>query len=239
VSEREEGGVAAFFDVDGTLLSVHSGHLYIAWLRRNRLIGLGDTARFLWGYFTYRLGFLDMQALADAASRFVGGRELSEVLEECRQWYESDVRQHLNPTVVALARAHRERGDTVVILTAGSRYLNDLVAADCGIEHVLATELELGPDERFTGRAVAPFCYGRGKIEKAETFAARFNVDLDRSWFYTDSISDLPMLERVGHARLVDPDPRLRIEAVRRGWPTVVDATIIEPVASTKHTQSL
>ncbi len=225
-SEPGKGAVAAFFDVDGTLLSVHSGNLYIAWLRRNGRIGFGDTARFLWGYLTYRLGFLDMQTLADAASRFLAGRDLDEVLEECRQWYESDVRRHIDPTVAALVAAHRERGHRTAILTAGSRYLNELLALDCGIEHVIATELELGADRRFTGKAVAPFCYGRGKVAKAERFAADLRVDLDRSWFYTDSISDLPMLERVGHPRIVNADPRLRVEAARRGWTTVVDATL-------------
>jgi phosphoserine phosphatase len=192
-SEPGKGAVAAFFDVDGTLLSVHSGNLYIAWLRRNGRIGFGDTARFLWGYLT---------------------------------WYESDVRRHIDPTVAALVAAHRERGHRTAILTAGSRYLNELLALDCGIEHVIATELELGADRRFTGKAVAPFCYGRGKVAKAERFAADLRVDLDRSWFYTDSISDLPMLERVGHPRIVNADPRLRVEAARRGWTTVVDATL-------------
>lgn len=232
MQQRQKGSVAAFFDVDGTLLSVHSGNLYISWLRRNGLISFGDMLRFLWGYFTYRIGILDMQALADAASRFVGGRELASVLEECRSFYEEDVRQHIDPTLLALVRAHRERGDTVVILTAGSRYLNELVAADCGIEHVLASELELGRDGRFTGRAVPPFCYGRGKVRKAEAFAEAQGIDLDASWFYTDSISDLPMLERVKHRRIVGPDPRLRVEALRRGWPIVADATIEEPPPS-------
>jgi phosphoserine phosphatase len=61
-------------------------------------------------------------------------------------------------------------------------------------------------------------CYGRGKAYWAERFAAEHGVDLTRSYFYTDSITDLPVLDRVGHPRVVHPDPRLRRLAQRRGW---------------------
>ena len=88
---------------------------------------------------------------------------------------------------------------------------------ETGVE-LLASELEVC-DGRFTGRAVLPLCYGRGKIERAERFAAEHGIDLARSYFYSDSISDLPMLERVGEPRVVCPDPRLRREARRRRWP--------------------
>ena len=76
-------------------------------------------------------------------------------------------------------------------------------------------------DGRFTGEAVRPVCYGAGKIYWAERFAQRHGIDLERSYFYTDSITDLPVLERVGEPRVVNPDPRLRRAAVRRGWPVM------------------
>jgi len=76
-------------------------------------------------------------------------------------------------------------------------------------------------DGRFTGEAVRPVCYGAGKIYWAERFATAQGVDLGRSYFYTDSITDLPVLERVGEPRIVNPDPRLRRVAARRGWPVL------------------
>jgi hypothetical protein len=71
---------------------------------------------------------------------------------------------------------------------------------------------------RFTGDVHRPICYGAGKIHWAHRFAAEHDVDLAQSWFYTDSVTDLPMLELVGHPEIVNPDPRLRREARRRGW---------------------
>ena len=66
-----------------------------------------------------------------------------------------------------------------------------------------------------------PVCYGAGKTYWAERFAAAEGLDLARSYFYTDSITDLPVLERVGEPRVVNPDPRLRRAAMRRGWPVL------------------
>src|SRR5207253_10099589 len=118
-------------------------------------------------------------------------------------------RRHLRPAMAATVAAHRRAGHLLVILTSATRYLAEPVAADLGIEHLLVTQL-LVRDGRFTGEAVRPVCYGEGKIYWAERFATAQGVDLGRSYFYTDSITDLPVLERVGEPRIVNPDPRLR-----------------------------
>lgn len=219
-SDRVPGRVAAFFDVDGTLLRVQSGVLYIAYLRRNGLMGRADQARIYWAFLTYRLGMLNMRKLAEVTSRWLRGREEEEVAEHCRHWYETEVRAHMRSEIVDLVRDHCARGHLVALLTGGTHYLNSLIAADLDIEHVLASELEV-VDGRFTGEPIQPLCYGRGKIERATRFAAEHEVSLAASYFYTDSITDMPMLEKVGHRRIVDPDPRLRREAQHRGWALV------------------
>lgn len=211
-------GVAAFFDVDGTVLSVQSGTLYVADLRRRGMIARSDHLRLLWGFVTYRLGMVNLHKMAEVTSRWLRGRTEQEIADHCRQWYLERIRSTLRPEVVAAVDAHRRRGHTLALLTSGTHYLNDHIAADLGIEHVLATELEVH-DGRFTGRVQGRFCYGRGKVAKAEEFARLQGVSLERSFFYSDSVSDLPMLERVGNAVVVAPDPRLRLEARRRGWP--------------------
>jgi HAD superfamily hydrolase (TIGR01490 family) len=119
--------------------------------------------------------------------------------------------------MAALVAAHREAGHLTVLLTSATRYLAEPLGADLGIDHFLVTELVVR-DGRFTGQVIEPVCYGRGKVYWAERFAAEHGVDLTRSYFYTDSITDLPVLDRVGHPRVVHPDPRLRRLAQRRGW---------------------
>jgi len=218
------GTPAAFFDVDGTLLSVQSGLLYIRNLRRNGLMGLSDVLRIYWGYLTYRLGVMNIARLAEVTSRWLVGRTEQSVLDHASDWYRDEVRAHLRSEIVALVEEHRARGDVLALLTSGTRYLTDFVRVDLDIEHALHTMVEV-VDGRFTGRGVEPFCYGRGKIYWAERFAAEHGIDLANSYFYTDSIVDLPMMERVGHPVAVYPDPRLRAEAKRRGWPIIDSAS--------------
>ena len=87
-----------------------------------------------------------------------------------------------------------------------------------GIEDYLCTRLD-ADDGVFTGEIVEPACYGRGKCHWAREYAEKNDVDLSESFFYTDSYSDLPMLRAVGHQRVVNPDPRLRLHASLQQWP--------------------
>jgi putative phosphoserine phosphatase/1-acylglycerol-3-phosphate O-acyltransferase len=91
------------------------------------------------------------------------------------------------------------------------------VAAGIGIEHVLATELEV-EGGAFTGKPRA-LCFGHHKVTLAERWAAEHGIDLAQSYFYSDSFNDLPMLERVGNAIAINPDARLARHAKQRGWP--------------------
>ncbi len=103
------------------------------------------------------------------------------------------------------------------MLTASTRYAADPLALELDIEHVLATTLEVAHG-KFTGEC-ATLCYGAGKVDVARQWAAQNEVDLSQSAFYTDSVSDAPMLEVVGEPRVVNPDLRLGRLARQRGWP--------------------
>lgn len=222
----EIGRPAAFFDVDGTLLTVQSGLLYIQSLRRSGLMGLSDVMRIYWGYLTYRLGVMNIARLAEVTSQWLVGRTEESVIEHARSWYRQDVCQHYCAAIVERLEEHRRSGHVVALLTSGTRYLTDWVCEDLELDHAIATRVEV-VDGRFTGRAVEPFCYGRGKVYWADKFVAEQGIDLAASYFYTDSIVDLPMLECVGHPQVVNPDPRLRAEAKRRGWPLIDDTRTV------------
>ena len=114
--------------------------------------------------------------------------------------------------------AHRRRNHTLAVVSSATRYQVEPLARDLGIEHVLCTRLEVR-DGRFTGGVAPPLCYGEGKAEAARGLAASRGVDLDESFFYTDSDEDLPLLEHVGNPRPTNPNRRLAAIAARRGWP--------------------
>ncbi|HLK10305.1 MAG TPA: HAD family hydrolase [Candidatus Binatia bacterium] len=213
-------GIAALFDIDGTLLARNSAPLYMRHLRRTGQARRRDVALTLYFLLRYKMGLLDLERALAASLEWVRGRAEVEVRADAEAWYAREVRPWVFPAMAATVAAHRRAGHLPVILTSATRYLAEPLAADLGIEYVLVTQLVV-KDGRFTGEAVRPVCYGQGKIFWAEQFARTHGIDLARSYFYTDSITDLPVLERVGRPRVVNPDPRLRRAAARRGWPVV------------------
>lgn len=212
--------IAALFDMDRTLLDTSSGVLYTRYLYRNGLIGRRDLARVLWWGLLTRLGALDMyrmipRLLADAA-----GDDEQEMRDLCDQWFVQDVRGHLTERGQQRLRDHQAQGHVVAIVSGSTQYVVRPLAEHLGIPgNYVCTHLE-SRNGRLTGHVRPPVCYGPGKVVWAERFAAEHDVDLSISYFYTDSISDLPLLERVGHPVAVNPDLRLRRLAQVRGWTT-------------------
>src|SRR5439155_12411347 len=168
----------------------------------------------------YKLGLLDVDRALAVTLAWVRGRDEAAMRADCEAWYARTVRGYIYPAMAATVDAHRRLGHLLVLITSATRYLAEPLGADLGIEHFLVTRL-LVADGLFTGEVVRPVCYGKGKVHSAEQFARAHDVDLARSFFYTDSVTDLPLLERVGEPRIVNPDPRLARIAARRGWPSV------------------
>ena len=214
------GSAAALFDIDGTLLSVNSAPLYARYLRRHGRARRRDLLITAFYLLQYRLNLLDIERAAERAGGFIAGQREEDVTAFCVRWYEEMVRQYLVPGMLAVVREHREQGHVLALLSSSTRYLAAPLAAELGIPHLLVNHLEV-VDGCFTGRAVPPLCYGRGKVHWASRFAEEHDVDLARSYFYTDSVTDLPVLEMIGHPRVVNPDRLLKREARRRGWTTL------------------
>ncbi len=209
--------VAAFFDVDGTLIAKNSGPLYMKFLRQRGEIRRRDALRTLYFYLRYRLNLLDIERAVERSSAWIRGRSEAEIAAHCRLWYRDMVRQYLQPEMVRRVRVHREQGHLVAILSSTTNYLAEPLAEELEIDHLLVSRL-IVRDGRFTGEAERPICDGDGKLHWARRFAAEHDVDFAESFFYTDSVTDVPMLETVGHPQVVNPDPLLRRIARQRGW---------------------
>ena len=146
------------------------------------------------------------------------GKLEREFVDRCGGWVEKDVLPLVVPGAREKIAKHRAEGHVLAILSTSPSYVTEPLAEMLGIEEVISTRLEV-KGGHFTGRLLGPACVGRGKVHWAEDLVARRQLDLKQSWFYTDSYTDMPMLERVGNQVVVNPDPRLRRIAKRRGWP--------------------
>ncbi|RKG93411.1 HAD family hydrolase [Corallococcus terminator] len=211
----------AFFDLDRTLLAANSASL---WVRRE--LALGHISR--WQAFRasvllarYHLGFVAMEDVLLRATSLLTGSDARELELRSGDFYGELVRGRYRPGGLLALEAHRQAGDQLVLLTASSSYLSDLVGRELRLDGVLCNRFEVDAAGRHTGRPLGPICYGEGKRYYAEATAKEAGVPLSACSFYTDSYTDLPVLEVVGRPVVVNPDHRLRREARRRGWPVV------------------
>ncbi|WP_224245804.1 HAD family hydrolase [Hyalangium gracile] len=211
----------AFFDLDKTLLAVNSGTL---WIRRE--LALGHITRLqalrasLW-IARYHLGFVSMEDAVLAAIGHLAGTPAQALQERTATFYEEQVRPLYRPGALRALEEHRGAGDRLVLLTSSSGYLSELVSRELRLDAILCNRFEVDERGLHTGRPLGAVCFGAGKRTHAEAYAREAGVLLSACSFYTDSYSDLPVLEVVGRPVVVHPDYRLRREAVRRGWPVV------------------
>jgi len=204
--------------MDNTLLSLDSGTSYTKFLYARGELSKRTVARVLYWSTLYKLALLDMESVFSKLCADLEGDSEAEMIATCDVWYRNHVADAVAPAARVAIDYHRRAGHAIVLATGSTVYAARPVAKGIGIEHVLASQLEV-TSGTFTGRPSA-LCFGHHKVALAEDWARRNDVDLGASFFYSDSYNDLPMLERVGRAVAVNADARLRRHARRRGWPT-------------------
>ena len=210
--------VGAFFDLDRTLVSCNTGGLFLQDLRRRGEISLAKALRALGWLAKYRLALVDLPTITAHVADFLRGRAERDFAEQCMRLVEDEILPQLLPAGLRAVERHRQEGHVLALLSSSPRFVVEPVARALGVEAVGATEFEVSGG-RLTGQLSGPACFGPGKVHWAERMQRALGLDLDASWFYTDSYTDLPMLERVAHRVAVNPDSRLRRTARSRGWP--------------------
>ncbi len=208
----------AFFDLDRTLIGRSSGELYIRSQKKRGRMSNWTLTKLLLTSALYGLHLVRPERLMDRAASWYRGHSEEEMISFCQQLFRDTVKQHFYTEAVARVRRHQEEGHIVALLTAATPYIAEPTARFLGIHHLLCTRPEVR-NGRFTGRLCKPVCYGKGKLYWAIEFCRSQRASLEDSYFYTDSIRDLPALEAVGYPRPVNPDGALERVARSRGWP--------------------
>ncbi len=213
---------AAFFDLDRTLISGSSLYTFgrAAW--RNDMVSTRQLLSDLKNAITFRFsGSTDDSAarVRDRVLDAISGvtvAELTGLGDEIIPRLVDDVRREAQ----GFLELHREAGRDTYMVTASPIEIVQPLADELDMTGAIATVAEI-VDGRYSGRLSEPFCYGPGKAEAIAKLAARKDYDLALSYGYSDSVSDLPMLELVGHPVAVNPDRELERIARARGWPIV------------------
>lgn len=211
----------ALFDLDNTLLS---GDTDVEWLDFLIARGVLDRA------FSERNVAMDRRYRSGEAGAldyvrfylsFYPPHGMQELVDWRAAFFEERIRPRMLPAARELLESHR--GDLMAIITAANRFLTEPIAAAFGVEHLIATEPAIAAG-RFTGDVVGVPCMREGKIDHLTRWLGQRGQALEdfaQSWFYSDSINDLPLLSRVTHPVAVDADERLAAVARERRWRTL------------------
>jgi putative phosphoserine phosphatase/1-acylglycerol-3-phosphate O-acyltransferase len=217
---RAEAGprVAALFDFDGTIIAGYSVFAFLQEKFRRGEMSREELVATVDAIARYGLGRLGFSGLMAAGARFARGVPEERYLKLGEALFEKHIARRIYPETRDIIRAHQDLGHTVAIVSSATVYQVGPAARELGIERVLCTKYEV-EDGAFTGEVVRPLCFGPGKATAAAALADELRLDLAKSYFYTDSHDDLPLLEHVGKPRLLNPDSRLEAIAVERRWP--------------------
>ena len=211
----------ALFDLDHTLIPFDSGSLFTRHLASLGALDDDFEPRYLDYCRRYADGTVDMLEMHRFTVAALGVHDPARLAGWLRD-FRAVIAPRVGPAARRLVDGHLAAGHACALVTATTRFVAEAFAAVFGLSDVLATEPEVDANGHYTGEIVGLACFRDQKIAHVEAWLARRGLawrDVERSWFYSDSINDLPLLMAVTDPVVVDPDPRLRDEARERGWP--------------------
>ncbi|MGG7055850.1 HAD family hydrolase [Nitrosomonas sp. ANs5] len=214
----------ALFDLDNTLLAGDSDFQWAQFLIEQDVLDREVyEARNIEFYEQYKAGTLDIHEFLDFQLKPLSRHPR----EQLHAWRSSFIQQKIMPLIAPGAREliarHQAEQDLCIIITATNSFVTAPIAQALGIRHLIATEPEQ-KNGQFTGRVSGIPCFQAGKITRLEQWFNEQNLtwlSFLQSWFYSDSLNDLPLLRKVTHPVAVDPDATLHEHAQKNGWPII------------------
>lgn len=214
----------SLFDLDHTLLPLDSDYEWARFLIR---LGVIDGAQYEVEndrlFRAYQDGTLDIAESLAFMLAPLAAHSPAQLESWHEQFMAEVIRPAIRPAATELVARHLDRGDLCALVTATNEFVTAPIAREFGIGHLIATTIE-SVGGRFTGRPRGTPSFREGKVTRTEQWLAELGESLDSftdSWFYSDSINDLPLLLRVTRPVATNPDPRLAATAAERGWPTL------------------
>ena len=211
----------AIFDLDNTLIADDSDFLWGQFLVDQHIVNkeLYEKANIKF-YDDYKNGTLDIVEFLHFSLQPLANNDP----EQLYQWRDQFIQTIIKPILLKPAQAfiaqHKDKGDTLLVITATNRFVTEPIVDLYGIENLLATTPEF-LDGKFTGRFNGIPCFQKGKVKLLEEWLKTSTETLQGSWFYSDSHNDLPLLNLVDNPVAVDPDEKLTLFASNNNWPII------------------
>lgn len=208
----------ALFDLDNTLLSGDSDYEWGQFLVRKKLVDAdayeAANQKF---YEQYKQGNLDIHEFCAFSFQFLTTRTLEELTELHDEFMETVIRPLMHEPAKRLLAQHREKGDTLIIITATNSFITRPIAQAFGVDSLIATEPRM-KNNRYTTEIEGIPSFQQGKVKRLQHWLKQNDQSMTNSIFYSDSHNDLPLLELADTPVAVDPDAILHAIASERGW---------------------
>lgn len=213
---------AAFFDLDKTILATSSSLAFSKPLYEQGLIKRADVVKSAYRQFVFTIAGAtheQTERMRQHLSALVTGWEVKDLQRLIEDSLEESITPLVHEEILTVLKRHQADGHKVVIVSASGNEIVGPISEILGADDFIATELEIF-NGKYTG-AITFYAYGENKVTAISAFATKHNIDLNASYAYSDSITDLPMLEVVGHPVVVNPDVALNEVALERSWPVI------------------
>jgi HAD superfamily hydrolase (TIGR01490 family) len=223
VDLRPPARTAAFFDLDKTIIATSSTLAFRRPFFQSGLINRRDVLKSGYAQFVYLAGGADhdqIERMRQYLSALCTGWSVQQVRDVVAETLHELIDPLIYEEAAQLLEEHHAAGRDVVIVSSSGAEVVQPIGELLGADHVVATTMVV-EDGRYTGE-ISFYAYGENKAAAIRELAAREGYDLARCYGYSDSVTDLPLLEAVGHPYAVNPDRGLRREATARGWPVLL-----------------
>ncbi|RLA23210.1 MAG: HAD-IB family hydrolase [Gammaproteobacteria bacterium] len=211
----------AIFDLDNTLLADDSDYLWGEFLVDQGIVDASyyaqENERF---YQEYKQGQLDIFEFLDFSLKPLADNSMHNLIVWRSQFIQEIVRPLLLSPAQELINKHKQRGNTLLVITATNRFVTEPIVNLYGIPHLIATTPEM-IDNKYTGKVAGTPCFQEGKVVRLKQWLKETGHTLEDSWFYSDSHNDLPLLKLVDHPVAVNPDELLKQYAEQTNWPII------------------
>jgi len=212
----------ALFDLDHTLLSGDSDYEWTQYLVSKGILDRTTyEARNNEFYEQYKAGTMDIHEFLDFQLQSLADNPRADLEQWHADFMETQIRPRLNQKARELVKRHLDQGDICAMVTATNSFVTGPIARELGIPHLIAT-IPAQENGQFTGKPRGLPSFREGKIARVDAWLESMGLwwnNFERSWFYSDSLNDLPLLQRVTDPVVVDPDATLRAHAEDAGWP--------------------
>ena len=215
----------AIFDLDNTLINIDSGHAWSAFLIKKMPDDAAQTeAQNEKFYRDYQNGCLDIDPFCKFHLAPLARYSKEELAEFHREFMAEYIIPHISPMQRMLVQSHQMAGDEILVISSTNEFIITPICHLFGITNIIGTQLETGTDGRYTGNYIGTPSFREGKITRLNQWLAGRGETLEsygKTYFYSDSKNDLPLLSLVNEPVAVNPDAELEQEAKEKGWPVL------------------